>query len=144
VEIHGGDATMNKWKLWLGIVSVFIVGAIIGGLVSTTLTRHHIIHIKRHGPPKLQEMVEQRLTGNISLTDDQRSEIRTIVEKFEPKLRRFDRETKAGIHTMMDHMSDSIRTVLTPEQRVTFDRNLARMQERFKKREDRMRNREKK
>lgn len=130
---------MNKLKLWLGIVSIFLIGVIIGGLVSTMLIRNHMIRIRRHGPPRMHELVSKRLIGNIDLTNDQREEIQKIVEEFEPRFLRFDGETRAGIQRIMDEMSDQIRTALTPEQRESFDDNLNRMKEKYEKRKKGMR-----
>ncbi len=124
---------MNRLTLWLGIVSVFLVGAITGGLVSTILIKHHVIEVVRHGPPRLHEFVNKELIRNIDLTDSQRGEISRILEEFEPRINRYDKEIRVDTRNIMDEMSEQIRIVLSPEQRAKFDENLSRIQERFKR-----------
>ncbi len=124
---------MSKLTLWLGIISVFLIGAITGGLVTTILIRHHVISVMRHGPPRLHEFVDKELIRNIDLTDSQRREIKHIVEEFEPRILRFNKEMRVDTRNIMDEMSEQIRIILSLEQRTTFDENLNRMKERFER-----------
>ena len=124
---------MSKTKLWIGIVSVFLLGAIIGGLVTTTLIRHHVLRLRRHGPPRMHSLIENRLTKDLDLTDEQRASIREILDEFEPRFHGFDRDIRMEIDAIRDEMNERIREVLTPEQRAKFDENLERMRSRFRR-----------
>jgi Spy/CpxP family protein refolding chaperone len=125
---------MSKLTLWLGVISVFLIGTITGGLVTTILIRHHVVNVMRHGPPRLHEFVDKELIRDIDLTDSQRREIKHILEEFDPRVQRFDKEIRVDTRNIMDEMSKRIRTVLSPEQRTTFDENINRMQKRFERR----------
>jgi Spy/CpxP family protein refolding chaperone len=122
-----GVKRMNGWKPWLGIVSVFIIGAVIGGLVTATLIRHHVIRVTRFGPPKFEEIVLNRMARNLDLTDEQRAAIRKIAAEYDPLFREIMTGSRDEVRRLQERFESQIKEILTPEQIVEFEKNIEHM-----------------
>jgi len=82
------------------------------------------------------------LLKDITLTDAQKDQIKTIREKYVPKqleLRKAvqatgapaDEPTRAKMVELRDQQSAEIRAILTPDQQKTFDHNLHELKEKM-------------
>jgi Spy/CpxP family protein refolding chaperone len=130
-----GNGSKGKWKLWSGVVAVFIVGAIVGGLSATALIRGHFIHVMRSGPPReVHKPIAERLTVDLSLTPEQRTRVERIVQDFEPRFSEFEQRTRAEIRGIMNEMEGRIREILTPEQQAKYDARIRKMHEEMDRR----------
>lgn len=87
----------------------------------------------------------RRLEG-ITLTDAQQVQVKTIREKYAPKMMELmqavrssgmppDSATRAQMMAITDAQTADIRLILTPEQRVILDKNIADEKERMKNRQ---------
>jgi protein CpxP len=85
------------------------------------------------------------LLKDITLTDAQKDQIKTIREKYVPKqleLRKAvqatggppDEATRAKMTELQTQQSAEIRAILTPDQQKTFDHNLHELKERMDRR----------
>ena len=102
------------------------------------------------GPPEQQSQGEMRRGGgmggmllkDITLTDAQKAQIKTIREKYMPQqveLRKAaqavggppDEATRSKMMDLQSRQSAEIRAVLTADQQTVFDRNLAEMKARM-------------
>jgi hypothetical protein len=130
-----GNETRGRWKLWSGVVAVFVVGAIVGGLSATALIRGHFVHVMRSGPPRgVHKPIAERLTADLALTPEQRAEVERIVRDFEPRFEEFEERARTEIRGVMNEMEAKIREILTPEQQLKFDAGITKMQEEMQKR----------
>lgn len=129
---------MNRWRLWLAIVLVFLVGAVIGSLVTSTMVRHHVIRVMRHGPPRLEAMIEKRLVRDLDLTDEQREAIRKVVHEYDPLFRNIVEGSREEVKKLEDQLAVRIKEVLTTEQAAAFDKNREKIHRRPWKHRDRM------
>ena len=82
------------------------------------------------------------LLKDITLTDAQKEQVKTIREKYVPKqleLRKAvqatgsapDEATRGKMMELQNEQSKEIRAILTPDQQKTFDKNLHEMKERM-------------
>jgi Spy/CpxP family protein refolding chaperone len=81
------------------------------------------------------------LLKDITLTDGQKAQVKTIREKYLPQqmeLRKaaqatgtVDDATRTKMMDLQQKQSDEIRAILTADQQTTFDRNLTAMKERM-------------
>jgi Spy/CpxP family protein refolding chaperone len=85
------------------------------------------------------------LLKDITLTDAQKAQIKTIREKYAPQqleLRKSaqavggppDEATRTKIMDLQTKQAAEIRAILTPDQQATFDKNLAEMKSRMEAR----------
>lgn len=127
--------TNGRWKLWSGVIAVFIVGGIIGGLSATALIRGHYLHVMKSGPPRgVHKPIAERLTADLDLTADQRAAVETIVREFEPRFDEFQARARTEVKAIMGEMEAQIREVLTPEQRTKYDARIERFHLEMEKR----------
>jgi hypothetical protein len=100
-------------------------------------------------PPQGQGQGERRggamggmLLKDINLTDAQKAQVKTIREKYMPQqmeLRKAsqatggppDEPTRAKMMDLQNKQAAEIRAILTADQQVTFDKNLAEMKSRM-------------
>lgn len=100
------------------------------------------------GPPggRRGGMMGGRRLEGITLTDAQQVQVKTIREKYAPKMMELmqaarasgmppDSATRAQMMAINDAQTADIRLILTPEQRVILDKNLADEKERMKNRQ---------
>ncbi|HUV37267.1 MAG TPA: hypothetical protein VMX58_10050 [Patescibacteria group bacterium] len=127
---------MKRWRSWLGVVSVFLIGVIIGGLVTVTLMRRHVIRMTRFGPPRFEEIFLDRMTRNLDLTDEQRAEITTLVREYDPRFREIMHASRDEVRNLEEQLVEQIKELLTPEQAEEFEKNIERMHRRFQDRPD--------
>ena len=86
------------------------------------------------------------LLKDINLTDAQKDQVKTIREKYLPQqleLRKsaqatgsVDDATRAQMADLQQKQAAEIRAILTPDQQVIFDRNLAAMKEKMAERKN--------
>jgi hypothetical protein len=125
----------GKWKLWSGVIAVFVVGVIVGGLSATALIRGHFLHVMRSGPPReLHKPIVERLTADLSLTVEQRAAVERVVAEFEPRFMGFEERSRAEVRGIMNEMEGKIREILTPQQQVKYDAGIRKMHEEMEKR----------
>jgi Spy/CpxP family protein refolding chaperone len=102
--------------LTAGVLAVtFALGAITGGGISHWLMagRHDSAEDLPRGPWPLREL---------GLSEGQRTQIHEIFERHRPKLDGILRESFPLVRSVHEAIDREIREVLTPEQRVEFDR----------------------
>jgi Spy/CpxP family protein refolding chaperone len=73
------------------------------------------------------------LFRGVNMTKDERAQVRTIHQKYEPQLKAARQSgDKATMRTLRTQQLDEMRTVLTPDQQKTFDTNRAALRARAK------------
>jgi hypothetical protein len=93
-----GNEANGKWKLWSGVIAVFVVGVIVGGLSATALIRGHVLQIMKNGaPPGVHKPIAERLTADLGLTAEQRAEVDRIVQDFEPRFKEFEQRARTEV-----------------------------------------------
>lgn len=94
----------------------------------------------RGGMMNSQRMMEM-LFKDITLTADQQAKLKEVQEKYDPQMTKMREEMMAArqsgqqigpeamqkMQALRTEQRDAMRAVLTPEQQVTFDKNVAEM-----------------
>ena len=122
---------MRDKKMLLGVITVFILGIVIGGLAATVLIRGRVMRLMRDGPPRVHRVVGDVMTRGIDLTEEQRRELRRITDEYEPRIDEFVRRSREETRKLFEEMEGRIEQILTPEQRIKFRENVKRHKERF-------------
>jgi Spy/CpxP family protein refolding chaperone len=106
-----------KLKLWMLALVIFFLGGISGAAV------HALYKVKTTSlspqPPR-QGMME-KMKQDLSLTDEQTTQIKTILEDSRKEFRRVVKEECPSIGKIRENTSQRIRAILTPEQQQKFD-----------------------
>ncbi len=122
---------MSSVKLTLGIVLIFVLGCLAGGL-SVELYRQQ----ERQGGPRRHataaervEFIMRRLTDDLGLSAGQAAGIRPMVEAGEKEVSRLKERIAPEIEGVHDRSFAAIRETLDPGQREKLDRIRERMRE---------------
>lgn len=121
---------MKKWKAVLGIVMVFALGVMAGGLVSMKVCRH-----MRPGPPPVSAVMH-KLDHRLGLDADQHRQVEAIIRDAHAQMDTVRKETLPRIDSIMQGARDRIRAVLTPEQREKFEKLVERWDKKREQREE--------
>ena len=114
------------WPVWLIFAGVFLAGAVTGGFVSLRIANKLVE--KSRGPDQFTPRMMERLSEGLELTDEQRAEIKPLVDKAWEDLRIRRRESIDA----MKAMEAAISKVLTPEQKAHYDEMQAKQREHWK------------
>ena len=115
---------MKNWKAILGVLGVFVLGALAGALVVHRVYQRRI-HAFIRGGPAATEMIVRRLNGQLDLPPDQRAQVETIVRESRQKLRETRQQIDPQVHAVFQDMDQRVRELLTSDQRVKFDKLVA-------------------
>ena len=118
---------MKNLKAFLGVLAVFVLGTLAGALVTHRIYQRRI-HAFLRGGPAATEMIVRRMNWQLDLTPAQRAQVETIVRDSRQKLREARQQIDPQMRALFQDMDQRIREVLTPEQRVKFDKLMAERQ----------------
>lgn len=122
---------MTKWKLWVGIIAIFLSGNCIGAVGAGLVLRQIVVSTFAEGPPAVYRLVTRRLTNKLDLSPTQETAIgKTVFDTQQRMLElrsRYQPETRAIIEEGMRQM----RKELTPEQQEKLDRIYQKISGRF-------------
>jgi uncharacterized membrane protein len=120
-----------KIRPWLGLASVFLVGALIGSLVTVGVMQKHLRNILRDGPPRRSgEIVVNKLSQELALSEQQKVAILKILKNYEPKFRQINENKNSAIQNTFEQLRQQIRAQLTSEQQLKYDALMKRLRER--------------
>lgn len=113
-----------KIKVLLSACALFLAGAASGGIGAQLVQPCHgepQFGAGRFKEGKFAEHIEERLTEKLKLTDDQRSQVRSILQTTGEKAKVLREEQRGKWRELMDGNRAQIRAILTPEQQAQFD-----------------------
>jgi len=115
---------MSKLKLVVGVMLIFIVGALAGSFGTGVYLRHRMekFTVGRPGRPPGTAFLMKRLSKELDLTDAQRVEIETIVEEYQEKIFAVRRAFLPEIREITDQSLALIREKLNNEQQQKLDK----------------------
>ena len=125
-------------KMLIGVITVFVLGIVIGGLGSAVLLRGHVGRLIMAGPPRGHPGVTNVIMKGIELTEEQRDELKMITDEYEPRIEDFVRRSRKETELLFQEMEGKIEDILTPEQKIRYRKNIEIMKERFKRPPPRM------
>jgi len=114
------------WPIWFIFAGVFLAGGVTGGFISLRVVKS-VVKDGRASDQFTPRMME-RLSDGLELTAAQRASIKPFVDSTWEDLRQTRRESV----DMMRAMEKAISAILTPEQKMIYDKMQARQREHWK------------
>lgn len=110
---------MHKLKLALGLILVFLVGALAGSLGTGMYIGHRIEKFAASGPRHHARTASliKRLSNELDLTDAQRAEVEKIVEEYQEKIFAVRRKYLPDIKEITDESFALMKARLNPHQK---------------------------
>ena len=113
---------MKNWKAIAGIVLVFVLGMLAGGLVTVGVIRHKLM---TNPSQAVANAVVRRLSWELRLNAAQREQLRGIVAEAQGQIKLVRREIQPEVAKILDDAVAKVRATLRPEQQAKFDRIVA-------------------
>lgn len=125
---------MKKWKLWTGIILLFLAGVCIGVIGTGLYVRHAVKSVLQEGPPAVTRLITGRLSHELDLSDSQQVAVGKAVGQTQRRLHELRlRHWPEADRIFMDGI-DQVKPDLTPGQQEKLDALYDRLKERWRMR----------
>jgi len=125
-------AAFKHWKIVFSLVSIFVAGAITGGVVTFQVVRGVIR--ARTNPDQWSGRVFRDYRHRLDLTDEQQARLRPMMMEAGREMKRTRAEFMQSHGQLMRNIHTSLMRELTPEQRAVFEEIREEQMRRFRER----------
>jgi Spy/CpxP family protein refolding chaperone len=123
---------MKRWKSIVGVLLVFLLGALAGAAVVHRFDRQGVEAVLSGRGGATVDLIVRRLTRSLDLDPAQRDQVRAIVTETRRDIVGIRKPVQAQVEAAIERSRARVREILRPDQREKFDRIQA---ERRKRRE---------
>lgn len=123
---------MKRWKSIVGVLLVFLLGALGGAAVMHRVDRQGVEAVLSGRGGATVDLIVRRLTRSLDLDPAQRDQVRAIVTETRRDIVGIRKPVQAQVEATIERSRARVREILRPDQREKFDRIQA---ERRKRRE---------
>ena len=113
-------------RVWLLSTGVLLLTFVAGSLAGAACERHHRAEARRHEGGRGGRHFGAMLKERYGLSNEQAARIDAIVQRRRPRVDSLMATVQPRVRAMFDSTNAEIRVLLTPEQRVKFDRDQER------------------
>jgi hypothetical protein len=128
---------MNKTKLSIGVILVFLVGVLAGSLGMGMYLKHRLKRFEPGGPPPpphlRHDLIMKRLSRKLDLTPAQRVELKKILEESEIKISAIRDQFMPKIEEVADQSFAAMKEKLNADQQKRLERIKEKIDNRFAK-----------
>jgi hypothetical protein len=111
------SASSAKILAAIALVATFVVGAIVGLVADRALVMHGF-----GVPHPSTEFLVRRLDRRLHFTSQQRAQVVIIIDRHQQSIAKIWQGVRPSVHAEIESASSEIDRLLTPEQRVKFDK----------------------
>jgi len=123
---------MKRWKSILGVLLVFLLGALAGAAVYHRFGHQGVEDVLSGRGGATVDLVVKRLTRSLDLDPVQQDQVRAIVTETRREIGEIRKPVQPQFEAAIERSRASVRAILRPDQQEKFDRIQA---ERRKRRE---------
>jgi hypothetical protein len=123
----------SHWKAILGVVLIFILGFAAGMVCSSIFVHHKIVDFLQHPGAVAEAAMEKKLTHNLALDENQRQQIHGYFMENLQSRRELNKQIQPGVRIVNLATYREINSVLRPDQRELFRKNLEELRNRTSK-----------
>jgi hypothetical protein len=123
----------GKTRIWIGMILLFISGVAVGFFGSGLVIRRHVREFVERGPVHMNARIVGRALEGMDLSDEQRSEIDSIIGETSPVLRRLSIEFGDSLETVATEQFDKIKAVLDEDQVKILEDRIQKIRARFRR-----------
>jgi Spy/CpxP family protein refolding chaperone len=110
-------------RVWLLATVALLLTFVAGSLAGAAFERYHHAHERRHEGGRGERHLGEMLKHRYGLSDDQARRVEAIVQRRRPRVDSLMASVQPRLRAAFDSTNAEIRAVLTPAQRVQFDRD---------------------
>lgn len=113
---------MKRWKSILGVLLVFLLGALAGAAVVHRYDRQSVEAVLSGKGDATAELIVRRLSRSLDLDPAQRDQVRAIVTETRREIAEIRQPVQARIDAALESSRGRVRALLRPDQQEKFDR----------------------
>lgn len=115
---------MKRFRAWLGVVLIFLCGAVCGGLVTTRVLQQKLQALLTGGSGKTEDPIVAKLRRDLKLDAGQQTQVRQIVSAARGQLDVIKAQAQPQTRGIILDGEAKVRALLRPEQVTKFDEML--------------------
>jgi hypothetical protein len=120
---------MKNWKAIVGVIAVFVLGGLAGSITTIGVVRHRLVH--GHGSQMLANLIVRRLSWELRLDREQRSQLRVIVVEGQGEMKVIRKQIQPQVEDLLTRSEVKVRALLRPDQQEKFDKLVAERKARW-------------
>jgi Spy/CpxP family protein refolding chaperone len=113
---------MKRWKSILGVLLVFLLGALAGAAVLHRIDRQNTEAVLSGRDGATVDLVVRRLSRSLDLDPTQRDQVRAIVSETHRDIDEIRKPIRAQVMASIENSRARVRAILRPDQQEKFDR----------------------
>ena len=113
---------MKRWKSILGVLLIFLLGALAGAAVVHRVDRQGVEAVLSGKGGATVDLVVRRLTRSLDLDPAQRDQVRAIVTETRRDIVEIRKPVQPQIEAAFERSRVRVRAILRPDQQEKFDR----------------------
>jgi hypothetical protein len=126
------EIEMKTWKVVLGVITVFLLGMLAGGLVTAKVFQRGMAQALGGRPNMAGEIMAWRTARYLRLDATQRQELRAIVREAQQQMWTVREQVHPQVQAVLSNTEQRVRAILRPDQAARFDRLLAERKGRWR------------
>jgi Spy/CpxP family protein refolding chaperone len=121
---------MERWKSIVGVLLVFLLGALAGAAVVHRVDRQRVESVLSGRGGVTVDLIVRRLSRSLDLDPAQQDQVRAIVTETRRDIVEIRKPVQPQIDATIERSRARVRAILRPEQQEKFDRIQAERQKR--------------
>jgi len=113
---------MKRWKSILGVLLVFLLGALAGAAVVHRVDRQGAEAVIEGRGGATADLIVRRLSRSLDLDSAQRDQVRAIVTETRREIIEIRKPVQAQVEATIERSRARVRAILRPDQQEKFDR----------------------
>jgi hypothetical protein len=122
---------MHDWKSSLGVILIFVLGALAGAFISLAFVHHRVAVALERGSPAYEQMLERRLSRGLDLDVNQRQRFHDALTGNIEQRKRLQMQLQPQMQELNLETRRELRDILKPGQLATLRQNLQDFRRRF-------------
>jgi len=122
---------MKRWKSIVGVLLVFLLGALAGAAVEHRIVRQSFENVLSGRGGATVDLIVRRLSRSLDLDPAQRDQVRAIVTETHRDIGEIRKPVQARVEAAIDRSRARVREILRPAQQEKFDRIQAERRKRW-------------
>jgi len=120
---------MKNWKAIVGVIAIFVLGGLAGSITTIGVVRHRLVH--GHGSQMMANLIVRRLSWELRLDREQRSQLRVIVAEGQTEMKAVHKQIQPQVEDVLTRSEAKLRVLLRPDQQEKFDKLIAERKARW-------------
>lgn len=121
---------MKRWKVVVGVMAVFALGVLAGGILTHGFYQKLILRVSK-GPTEFRRVMVEHLSRQLDLTESQRVEADRIIREAQTEFQEIRKEVQPQVEDILKRAENEMRAQLDEKQRERFNKLIEKRKSRW-------------